>query len=204
MKVFFEGAFGAEVAALVCEQAGFEALSLLDSAPAFGSLVRECSFVAAAAWRNCPAAFDQLDQACFRDGTPWMPVFLSGRQLFAGPVIRPGQGACYGCFRKRFLTHHPSPERELVLSHFYDRDRSLGPHGFIQPMAWLAASFILDMALDPASSAGQVLQVDLLTGTVLNTRVVRVHGCERCGSRTTPRTRFVSSLIPELERCLNG
>ena len=204
MKIFFEGTFGAEVAALASERASVKTAPLLASLPSMETLVRNSEFVAVPLWRNCAYALDQLDKACFAAGTPWMAVYLSGRYLIAGATIVPAQGPCYACFRKRYLTHHPSPERELVLSHFYDRDHNLGPSGFIQPMVWLAASLILDTAADPKPNAGRVRQLDLLKGTLLDTRVIRVHGCPRCGRSTaSPRTRFVSSLIPELERCFH-
>ncbi len=204
MKLFFEGPFGSEVAALLADRADVTAAPLMGSLRSIDALVADTEFVAAPLWRNSEYALDCLDKACFARGISWMPIYAAGRYLIAGPTVSPAEGPCYACFRKRYLTHHPSPERELVLSHFYDRDEKLGPAGFIQPMVWLAASLILKTAANPKPQTGRVRQIDLLKGTILDTEVIRVHGCSRCGRLgAPPRARFISSFLPELQRCLH-
>lgn len=163
--------------------------------------IRGARFVAVALWRLYDAECDLLDQACFEAGVPWTCTYLSGKYLYCGPVMAPGHGPCYKCFRKRFLTHLPEPERELSLMQAYNRDHALGVPGFLPGLVGMAAAFILSSAKDPAAAAGRLVQVDALSGALVDTRVVPVHGCPRCERSTDigPQ-RFIQRLVPEMRR----
>jgi hypothetical protein len=66
-----------------------------------------------------------------------------------------------------------------------------------------AAGLLLDRD-EAAASAGRVRYADVLSGQVRESRVVRVHGCGRCGGAAAwGSERFVASLRPVIDEVLS-
>lgn len=172
--------------------------------------VAAADFVAVAAWRPYPDAFHALDAICHRLGTPWSLAEASGTRLTIGPLSIPGSdGGCYGCYRKRWGTHHPAPERETVLEGFYATRPDSGPKGYSPPAVQLAAAALRHHAdragrADPAA-AGSLLVVDMLTVAVLESAVLPAHGCPHCfpvDAALPVGHRFNAHLVPALKELL--
>lgn len=182
--------------------AGARAARLSGSLDRLESLVAGAGFVAVALWRRYTGECGMLDDVCGRQRVPWSSAVLEGATLVGGPVVSPGRGACYACYRKRWLTHSAVPEREQVLDQAYARDPSLGVPGFLPSVAAIAAAGLLLDRDEHAAAAGRVRTVDLLRCQVEETRTVRVHGCPRCSPKEEPGQRYVSRLVPALKDLL--
>ena len=78
----------------------------------------------------------------------------------------------------------------------------LGPAGYTPGMVAIAAASLLEDAAS-RETAGRFRQIDVLTGAVLETRLIALHDCPRCRAQPEghdPTQRFVVALLPELER----
>ncbi len=211
--VFTAGAFGAAVGA-----------RMLAAAPAAPTPLRvaplphdldtlraqtgeaNASAIGVAAWRPHVKACELIDDLCFAAGMPWSQVEVHGQRLTCGPVVQPGHGPCFHCYRKRWASHHPAPEREMVIAHAYERDASLGPPGFVGPLVEIAAAALWEDLLAPVTQAGRLRVVDVLTGGVLETAVLGVHACPRCGlpAAGPVGARFVNHLVPAIDAAWAG
>jgi bacteriocin biosynthesis cyclodehydratase domain-containing protein len=176
--------------------------ALRPALPDLADSILGAGFVAVAAWRRCPDACSLIDEACARAGIPWSSVLLDGSELVSGPVVVPGRGPCWSCYRRRLSAHTPAIERARHLDQAYAADPSLGPGGFLPAMVEAAAAGLLRDRLDGETAAGRVRIVDVLSGEVLETRVVRVHGCVRCG-RSRGGARYVEALAPIVDEVLS-
>jgi len=204
MITLTDGKFGESVANILKTMTGAPPVPLLVALTDIERVVSHAAFVAVASWRRSDRELDAIDEACFSAGVPWCSAWLIEDRLACGPLVIPPGGPCYRCFRRRYLCHHPAPEREIRLQSAYNRDASLGAAGFAPSSAWMAASMLAAAAKGQKENAGEIIEVNLFDGGVLDTRVVPVHGCTRCRTRTEARAggRFVDHIIPAIEDLL--
>lgn len=205
MITLTEGTFGEAVGGIIEATTDAPHMPLRVALGGISAVLSQQNFVAVASWRRSDRELDELDEACFAAGVPWCCSYLIEDRLVTGPLVIPGSGPCYHCFRRRYLCHHPAPERELRLQRAYDRDATVGSRGFAPPMAWMAASMLIAASNADRGKAGQLMEVNLFDGGVLDTRVVAVHNCPRCNQRARARTgdRFVDRLVPAVEELLS-
>ena len=123
------------------------------------------------------------------------------QSIVSGPVVVPG-GPCFACYRRRWLTHVSTLDRERVLDEAYGSDPALGPAGWLPGLADAAAAGLLANRADGASAAGRVRWFDTLSAQFNETRVVAIGGCARCGKDTGPE-RYTARLVPVLEEVLS-
>jgi bacteriocin biosynthesis cyclodehydratase domain-containing protein len=197
------GEFGAAVSRRI---AGTREVTLCDlSAPLerIAQLVERHEFVAVATWRPYMEICRSLDATCHRLQRPWSLVEISGSALICGPSIVPGSGAgCYHCFNARTDAHRRDADRLRALRNAYANNPALGPAGYTQGMVAIAAASLLEDATS-RKSAGRFRQIDVLTGAVLESRLIALHDCPRCRPQPEdhdPTRRFVVALLPELQR----
>lgn len=205
MLILTEGRFGVAVADILRSQVDTTVRRLTRViSDRRAEFLNGAMFVAVALWRPYDEECDALDRACWRVGVPWSSAYLTEDKLLCGPLTIPRHGPCYGCFRKRYLTHCRAPERELAMSRAFANDPDLGSEGFVPAMAAIAASGLLSDARAPRSAAGRLRRVDLFTGAMIETAVVGVHHCSRCGHRLKAKSgeRFVRELVPAVQGVL--
>jgi bacteriocin biosynthesis cyclodehydratase domain-containing protein len=205
LLLLHDGRFGDAVGERLARRfPGLDARGLLRSRGSYAALAAAADFVAVASWRRHEPELDELDDACWRAGVPWSRAVLDERWLFGGPLVVPGRGACYRCFVGRCLSHHAAPERELVVRRAYQADPALGPRGFTAPAVGMAAGLLAADATAGPEAAGRVVRVDLVTAETTDSRVVRVHGCDRCGGPrdAVPGARFTARLVPAVKELL--
>lgn len=200
LLVLYEGRFGAAVADRLAAGGADRSHALTDALPRLETLVSEAGFVALALWRRFPAATEAVDSTCARLGVPWSAATLEGSCLVIGPVVVPGEGPCHACFRKRWLTHVPHPERETLLDAWYETDATAGCEGFPPAAVGMAAAALAFDRTETGNAAGRLRYVDLLRATTDETRVVRVHGCPRCGTPASAGRRYVDHLREALAK----
>ena len=137
---------------------------------------------------------------------PWLPIVLEHPNLLIGPLVVPGRGPCYTCFRLRFLQHSYTADLTEALYEFYQSNPRSGPKGYLPVHASLAAAFAcqavkaLQNGLD--SWVGEVRVINLLTFSMAKANVIGVHGCERCGTGGDERSRSSVRLAGDLEHIL--
>jgi bacteriocin biosynthesis cyclodehydratase domain-containing protein len=153
------------------------------------------------AWRHVEGLADQIDECAHAWGVPWLPVVVEHPRLRVGPLVIPGAGPCYRCFRLRLAQHDPHASVASALVARYERDPWAGPAGHLPGHALLAAASALRAVyeLDGATAcAGRVRELNLLTQDTRSASVVGVHGCERCGSGRDERDRSWRALRDDL------
>jgi bacteriocin biosynthesis cyclodehydratase domain-containing protein len=201
LTLFSEGVFGAEVAERISKIVpGVRVLPLVASATSFEMEIRGSDFVGVALWRRYLHEADRLDGACAQEGIPWSSVLLEGTYIQCGPLITPGQGPCHACYWKRWLTHAPFAEREQALDSAYAADPGLGIRGFTPSAVRIAAAALLLDREEFKNASGRLRRIDLLHCAVEESRVVRVHGCDRCSHSTKPGERYFRELVDALKR----
>jgi len=199
--VLTEGAFGGAVAAALTAalpDVVVHPLSRLDELEPSLALV---DAVLVALWRRYDRACDRVDVACRRAGVRWSQAVLHEAYLQVGPLVAPDAGPCFACYQRRALAHEPALEAEQALARAYARDPRLGVPGYLPATAALAAHLLARQATE-VSAEGRLVRVHVLDGQIVDTQVVRIHGCDRCGrdgERATGGDRFVRELIPALE-----
>lgn len=201
MRVIFAGEFGARVAERLAAQ---HRVSLVPWArPGDEDPLREWDgeFVVFALDRPYPAALRDLDAQLIGRRVPWTAAFVRDRYLYCGPFHKPGQGACWTCFHRRYLalTSAPrTPERERALDAVYDR--SPGPilPGFLPALVSMAVAKVSAHALGQEECLpGALTSFDMLEGGVITSRVISLHGCAcRFESRVQGEDRFIQALSP--------
>jgi bacteriocin biosynthesis cyclodehydratase domain-containing protein len=153
------------------------------------------------AWRAMPWLASRLDEMSFAWGTPWLPVICEHPELRVGPLIVPGSGPCYRCFRMRLSQHVPSEQLTAELHRHYDEDPTAGPRGHMPFHALLAAAAARSVI--ESGQPGRVLQLNLVTQKSGSGQVVGVHGCPLCGGRVPEHTRGHERLARDVARVLD-
>lgn len=141
--------------------------------------------VVLASWRPAPAVHERADELAHRTGTPWLPVTIEQPVLRVGPLVVPGDGPCFRCYRDRRIQHDANRSVTRAVEDAYDRDGSCGPAGFLPQHRRIAAGAAA-MLLGGHRSPGRLLTFSLLSLVMRTDHVVACHGCGRCRPRTPP------------------
>ncbi|WP_052757849.1 TOMM precursor leader peptide-binding protein [Streptomyces yangpuensis] len=189
VHVLAVGGFGEAVADRLCR----ERADLEVSTDQAGSLELSASWPDAglrvlASWREVPRLAEVLDARSADWGTPWFPVLAEHPRLRVGPLVVPGTGACYRCFRKRRAQHERDAAHVATLHAHYETSPGAGPGGFLPHHVDMAAGMALDVLRrfdtgDAEGFAGTVRHWHLLEQHLSGGRVVALHGCTRCRRR---------------------
>jgi bacteriocin biosynthesis cyclodehydratase domain-containing protein len=177
------GDFGDHVASFLCGNARWPVAMADSVADAFEKDSR--AFIATM-WRPSPAACEEADALAFRHQRPWLPVVMDHPHVRVGPLVVPGQGACCACFTARYDQHDSQPDITAVLRAGFDREPDLGPRGYLDHHARLAAA-LAQMTLGDlsdnwlAAGAAQVLTFNVYRNAVRRHPVIARSGCPRCG-----------------------
>ncbi|MGE3508716.1 MAG: TOMM precursor leader peptide-binding protein [Vicinamibacterales bacterium] len=152
----------------------------------------------------CHQLCRDLETLCYQRSSALVPVTLDAPHLIVGPVVVPGTGSCFSCYRRRLLQHAARPPVTRALLDHYDAEPLRGPVGHLSVLADLAAARVEQLFADGQmhadalagchAAAGQVWRIDYLTRDTALSRVIGVHGCPRCGLRRDERTRSVDEL----------
>jgi bacteriocin biosynthesis cyclodehydratase domain-containing protein len=196
LLVLVQGTFGDAVATALARDHAVRVAPL--ATDPLDRLLEGVDFVAVASWRRDLAACERVDAACVRSGVTWSLAVLDGSELLNGPCVVPG-GPCFACYRRRWLTHVPTLDRERTLDAAYAADASLGPAGWLPGLVEAAAAGLRCDRED--RDAGRIRWIDAMSGHAGETRVVRVGGCARCGERGGAE-RYTARLVPALAEVL--
>lgn len=177
------GEFGGHVAALLRDNARWP----VALAGSVADAIEQGSGAAIVAmWRPYPAACEEADALAVHHQRPWLPVVMDHPNVRVGPVVVPGQGACFGCFTARQDQHDSQASTSAMLRAAFDRDPELGPRGYLDHHARLAAA-LAQLALGDlgaewlSTTAGQVLSFNVYGHAIRRHPVIARSGCSRCG-----------------------
>lgn len=154
-----------------------------------------------ASWRPVPALCDKAAKLSKERRLPFIPVILDAGTLQLGPVVVPGNSACWECWKLRSRQHSFSPKERAAVLEFYDTNPEAGPTGFLEPFAMLAAAQIrhaIQLFDDPQGISGYIWQIDLLSRQVSTGRLLGVDGCPNCGLDRPVRDRSYAEARKEL------
>jgi hypothetical protein len=122
--------------------------------------------------------------------------------LTVGPLIVPGKSPCYGCYRRRLLSHTGPPwsiAHERVVQSAFDRDWSLKSPGLLPTTPILAAARLRRHARLAESDCGLVTQVSLTEPRWVDFKIRRVHGC---GCLPSPGGSGCADMVSVVEKLL--
>lgn len=157
------------------------------------------------AWRDDIALADVVETRAYEAGCAWLPVVMSHPYLRCGPLVRPGDTACYSCFRRRLEQHEVAGWKHRALQDAYMSSRDAGVRGHLEGHVVLAASLVDLLArafLDgqPEAQPNAVVWSHLWWQETISDRVVGVHGCPRCGTPDGTAPRYAAGITDLVER----
>jgi len=193
IQVFPSGDFGQEVADQLAERHGAVVLTT----PQLWSPSEwdPAALTVVASWREQPREFAFVDDVCRRTGRAWLPVVLEPRHVRVGPLVSPATAACYQCFLSRQHQHGLLTPVDSELHGLFDDDPTLGPSGHL-PLHVETAVALVDHVLaaadDPSGRAAgrtpgaRLVRSGLSHLRLVESEVVPVTGCSRCGTTSEP------------------
>lgn len=148
-------------------------------------------------------ALCEWNNLCIDRNIHFMPVALKNMIGYVGPMIIPGETACYACLISRQRTHSATPESErLVDNAAFDGQRISGFHPSMSAMLGDIACFELTRFYGgalPERKAGRLLEVNLLAGTMTGRTIVKVPRCAACSPlRKISQTDLGATLFPNV------
>lgn len=203
--VLTAGDFGAAVGEKLAQSLDATVMSLLAVKDQLDELVAQYDYIAVASWRPYKKLYSQIDTLCFEHNTRWSVADMSGQVLRCGPLVIPGQGACYQCFYSRDACHHTSAQRSSIVEGNLERREEMGLAGFIQPLVNIAASSLTEDAAAPDKQASRFRFVDMLASSVRESQVIGIHNCPRCRPKADDfdqSRRFIDGMLPVLGEIL--
>jgi ribosomal protein S12 methylthiotransferase accessory factor len=132
----------------------------------------------------------EVNAAALRDGVPWLLVLPLGRQVWLGPLFRPGKTGCWACLAERVRANAP------VVGYLEGKRGHTGET--VAGRAWSAAT--VQVAWGLAASAvtvwvatgelphleGKIQTLDALTGQSATHALARLPDCPACAGPATP------------------
>lgn len=128
--------------------------------------------------------FRQWNKLCLEQGVKFLPVMLKNMTGYVGPLVIPGETACYECLLARQRTY--SQEEEAALDTDKCAFESQHVVGFHPSMATLLgdiAAFELTrfyVGVPPGRKVGKLLEINLLASAMTERPVLKVPRCVAC------------------------
>lgn len=166
-------------------------------------LIAKADFVGVALWHPYNQAFEHIDNLCNKHGVPWTFVQVEGQVLICGPIVKPGKASgCFHCYKSRTNSHSFSDFRRKVVMQAYDKNPELGSLGYTDAMKVVGAASIWQGFNDQLPPR-LFRCMDVVTGNVMETKLVPLHDCPRCRPQTTTQAfrneRYTTQLVEKLK-----
>lgn len=152
-------------------------------------------------WKPMTKLCRAVDRMSFDRNKVFLPLVIDASWLRLGPVIVPGISGCWRCWESRQQQHGMLNRETDELLKAYDENISLGPAGFLAPLAMIGAGQIvktLAARQTPREIAGSIWQRSVFTGQVSRGRLSGVDGCALCGLQRPLEDRTYRALQDEL------
>jgi thiazole/oxazole-forming peptide maturase SagC family component len=147
-------------------------------------------------------AMRQWNQMCVSNRFHFFPVVLEKLIGQLGPLVVPGETACFECLRGRQNSHLENPEiaraAEVVA---FEGQSVVGYHPSMASMLGDIAAFELTKLYGgalPLRKVGTLIQVNLLQPSISSHKVLKLPRCFVCGPLMTnaPTTALKSTFLP--------
>ncbi|MCB0163576.1 MAG: TOMM precursor leader peptide-binding protein [Anaerolineae bacterium] len=156
------------------------------------ALVADHHFVIGCFDRGFLAANQWLNQASLKWRIPAIYVEAAGHMGWVGPLVAPGQTACYDCFRRRRLATADSIDEAIAYeTYLSQRHEPVLHHRGVLPamMPYLASMAVMDifkhlLSLSQSTLMGQVLAFNALTSQTNVHPVLQKPDCSICHGRS--------------------
>lgn len=167
------------------------------SAEALPAIVADRDLVICMVDPGWSAVRTQVNRACLDAGTPVLFVALEGSFAYLGPLVLPGEGPCYLCWRMRALACADDFEVAMAREESLDRthanlDRPILPG--LREAAWavvLRETIALTTSALAPQLAHTVLVVDQITPATTSHPVIQRPDCPACRKKASaPTDRF--------------
>lgn len=126
----------------------------------------------------------EWNNLCVDQNIHFMPVVLKNMIGYVGPIIIPGETACYACLISRQQSHNLAPEVEDVVDKAaMDGQAINGFHPSMSAMLGDIACFELTRFYGGAFSdkqAGRLIEVNLLAASMRGRTIIKVPRCTVC------------------------
>ncbi|MFI8484825.1 TOMM precursor leader peptide-binding protein [Streptomyces rubrogriseus] len=132
-----------------------------------------------------PALLHRLNRAAVAAGRSWLPVYADGSELIVGPLVVPGESACYN-------EHEIQHESSRALRHEYqlyseelsrrtadDLPPLLAPYAAIAA-SWAAIGAVRYLVDGASFLVGRALRIDMERLEVTQEHVLRLPRCPVC------------------------
>lgn len=121
---------------------------------------------------------------CVKNRCHFLPVVLQDLIGYVGPLVVPGETACYECLRQRQNAHMKDPGVERASEIITSTGRkAVGFHPSMPSVLGEIASFELTRLYSdalPFRNIGTQIQVNLLTSEMMKRKVLKVPRCAVC------------------------
>ena len=143
-----------------------------------------------------------VNRACLDAGTPALFVALEGSFGYLGPLVLPGEGPCYLCWRMRALSC--SDDFQIAMAREEARDRTRAGTGRpllpgLREAAWavvLRETVALTTSALPTELPGTVLVLDQLKGSTTRHPVIPRPDCPACRKKAPPPVEPAAPIDP--------
>lgn len=132
---------------------------------------------------------------------------IDGLSAILGPVVIPGQTACWECLRSRRLANQPSfSENALLQSQLLSKNstqrRRLSPPGAVAILTGLILGETIKLLTNytPSHLVGRQLEFNLITHATEIHDLIRLPWCSVCGGAASSENRGSSSCDPMLSQ----
>ena len=142
------------------------------------------------------SACRMMDEIAWRKSKYLLTVSITGPFLRVGPMVVPGESACWNCYAAREQQHVRTgapngkpPEQNSRLSRRH-----------LEPVAQIAASRVSYVTSTPADiykNAGCIWDMDLASERIHLSRVIGSHDCPLCGLHRPIQSLSTAALLAE-------
>lgn len=136
--------------------------------------------------------FHEVNRFCVEQERKFFPVTIQNMIGYIGPLVIPGETACYECLHRRIQSNLPDPEMSRAIeSHNFRQQRIVSHHPLmLSALADLAAFELLRYFSDVLDyDPGTLLEVPFLARRMESRRVLKLPRCSTCSPlKTRPST----------------
>ena len=129
-------------------------------------------------------ALCEWNTLCLDQKVHFMPVVLKNMVGYVGPMVIPGETACYECLVSRQRSHSANPEAEFLTDNVaFEGQAVVGFHPSMAAILGDIAAFELTRfygSVLPEKKAGRLLEVNLLAASMTGRTVLKVPRCAAC------------------------
>ncbi len=129
-------------------------------------------------------ALCQWNALCLSRGTHFLPALIRNMVGYVGPMVIPGETACYECLISRQLSHSTYPNAELCTNRLADVGQTMvGFHPSMAAMVGAVTAFEISRFYgfpESDQAPGRFLEINLLAGSMIRRTVLKIPRCPAC------------------------